>query len=249
MFLIFLAFLSSTANAATITVEPDEYDHSSLQSAIDEASPGDLIVVSDGIYHENVDLNKPLTLRGMGSKERPVLDAGGKGPAITISSDGIAIEGLVVTNSSDSGILVNSDDNVIFGVLALDNEYGGIRLEGANNNTVADNNVSHNGAAGIELEDSRQNRILFNTANENADTGIELEEASDNLIESNSVYKSGNDRIELKGSKNNRILANHVTGNMHGLCLELCSDGNKNLTTTPAITISAGSSSGAPTTT
>ena len=67
-------------------------DHSSLQSAIDEASPGDLIVVSDGIYHENVDLNKPLTLRGMGSKERPVLDAGGKGPAITISADGVAIE-------------------------------------------------------------------------------------------------------------------------------------------------------------
>ena len=83
-----MAFLSSASNAATITVGPEGRDHSSLQSAIDETSPGDLIVVSDGICHENVDLNKPLTLRGMGSKERPVLDAGGKGPAITISSDG-----------------------------------------------------------------------------------------------------------------------------------------------------------------
>ncbi len=183
MFLFFLAFLSTAANAATITVGPDGYDHSSILSAIDAASPGDLIEVSEGRYYENVELNKTLTLRGMDAGEGgPVLDAGGKGPAITISADGVAIEGLVVTNSSDSGILVNSDDNVIFGVLAIDNDYGGIRLECANNNTVTDNNVSFNSAAGIELEDSRHNKIVFNTANENADTGIELEESSENLI-------------------------------------------------------------------
>jgi nitrous oxidase accessory protein len=228
MFLIFLAFLSTAANAATITVGPDGYDHKRVQTAIDAASPGDLIVVSDGIYHENVDLNKRLTLRGTDAGEvGPVLDASGKGPAITISANGAIVEEFVVTNSSYSGILVHSDDNIIFGVSAIGNEYCGIRLEGARNNTVEDNDFSHNGAVGIKLEDSECNKILFNTVNENADAGIELEESSENLIANNSISENGNDGIELKGSKNNCILSNHATGNMDGLCLELSSDGNR----------------------
>lgn len=228
LLLVFLALLSTAANAAAITVGPEGCDHSSLQAAIDAASPGDSIEVSDGIYFEIVDLNKPLTLRGIDTGEgRPVLDAGGEGPAIIISASGVIIEGLDVVNSSDSGILIHSDDNVISGVSANGNGYVGIRLEGANNNTVTDNDVNHNGAAGIGLEDSRYNKILFNTARGNADTGIELEDSSENLIESNSISDSGNDGIELKGSKNNRILANYVTGNVDGLCLELDSDGNQ----------------------
>lgn len=228
LLLVFLIFLSTAANAATITVGPEGCDYPSLQAAIDAASPGDSIKVRDGIYYEIVDLNKTLTLRGIDAgKGGPMLDAGGKGPAIIISANGVIIEGLDVVNSSDSGILVHSDDNVISGVSANDNGYVGIRLEGANNNTVANNDVNHNGVAGIELKDSRHNKILLNTARGNADTGIELEDSSENLIANNSISDSGNDGIELKGSKNNRIIANQVSGNMDGLCLELDSDGNQ----------------------
>lgn len=228
LLLALLALLFTTAQAATITVGPEGCDHKTVQAAIDAASPGDLIEVREGTYYENVDLNKPLSLCGTDTgKIAVVLDAGGKGPAITISSNGVTVGGFKATNSSDSGIKVLSDDNLIFGVSAIGNEYGGIRLEGVRNNTVADNDFSNNGAAGIELDDSECCKILFNTARGNADTGIELQQSSENLIANNSISDSGNDGIELKGSKNNRILANHVTGNMDGVCLELSSDGNQ----------------------
>jgi parallel beta-helix repeat protein len=226
--LLTLLFTMAQAATITITVGPEGCDHKSVQAAIDAASPGDLIEVREGTYYENVDLNKPLILQGTDADERGVvLDAGGKGSAITISANGATVAGLVVTNSSCSGILVHSDDNIIFSVSAIDNEYCGIRLEGSRNNTVEDSNFSRNGAIGITLKDSEYNRILSNTANENADNGIELEESSENLIANNSISGSGNDGIELKGSKNNCILSNHATGNMDGLCLELSSDGNQ----------------------
>lgn len=224
----FLTLLFATAQAATITVGPEGCDHKSVQAAIDAASPEDLIEVMGGTYYENVDLNKPLTLQGTNEGERrAVLDAGGKGPAITVSANGATVAGLMVTNSSYSGILVHSDDNIIFSVSAIDNEYCGIKLEGSRNNTVEDCNLSRNGAMGIKLDDSECNRILSNTACENADNGIELEGSSDNLVAHNSISDNGNDGIELKGSKNNCIFSNNATGNMDGACLELSSDGNQ----------------------
>jgi len=228
MLLSFLALLFATAQAVTITAGPEGCDHKSVQEAIDEANPGDLIEVRVGTYYENIDLNKPLTLQGTDVGERSaVLDAGGNGPAITISANGATVVGFMVTNSSYSGILVHSDDNIIIGVSAIDNEYCGIRLEGARNNTVEDNDISHNGVVGIKLENSGCNRILSNNVSGNAYSGIELEGSVESEIANNSVYDNGNDGIELKGSKNNCILSNHVTGNMDGLCLELSSDGNQ----------------------
>lgn len=228
MLLSFLVLLLTTAQAVTITVGPEGCDHKSVQVAIDAASPGDLIEVMEGTYYENVDLNKPLTLRGTdGGESRAVLDAGGNGTGITISADGTTVAGLMVINSSYSGILVHSDENIIIGVSAIDNEYCGIRLDGSRNNTVEDSNFSQNGVVGIKLEAAEYNRILSNTACGNGDYGIDLEVSSDNLVTHNSISGSGNDGIELKGSKNNYILSNHATGNMDGVCLELSSDGNQ----------------------
>jgi len=50
--------------AATILV-PDEYPK--IQDAIDHAKSGDTIVVSDGVYHEQLIITKSLTLQGMGN--------------------------------------------------------------------------------------------------------------------------------------------------------------------------------------
>jgi hypothetical protein len=50
--------------AATISV-PDEYG--TIQAAVTAASPGGTVVVYDGVYDEQVVINKNLTIQGMGS--------------------------------------------------------------------------------------------------------------------------------------------------------------------------------------
>ena len=48
------------ASPATIYV-PDSYP--TIQAAVDTASPGDTIIVRDGTYTENVNVNKSLTIK------------------------------------------------------------------------------------------------------------------------------------------------------------------------------------------
>jgi nitrous oxidase accessory protein len=57
--LVFCAFIG-TASAATVYV-PDDY--AKIQWAIDNATAGDAIIVRDGTYSENVDVNKRLTIK------------------------------------------------------------------------------------------------------------------------------------------------------------------------------------------
>ena len=68
-----------------------------FQDAINNANLGDVIEVCSGTYYENVVVNKPVILRGVdtGGGE-PVVDASRMGSAITITADGVAVDGFVV---------------------------------------------------------------------------------------------------------------------------------------------------------
>lgn len=61
---------ASPTHAATLTVDDDHVQcpsaaFSTIQSAVNAASPGDRINVCPGTYREQVKVNKPLTIRGI----------------------------------------------------------------------------------------------------------------------------------------------------------------------------------------
>ena len=61
------------ASPATIFV-PDDY--ATIQGAVDAASPGDTIIVRDGTYIENVDVNKDhLTIQSENGAEATIVKA------------------------------------------------------------------------------------------------------------------------------------------------------------------------------
>jgi parallel beta-helix repeat protein len=137
-------------------------DFTRIQDAINNASVNDTIIVHSGIYYENVVVNKSVTLKGNG---QPVVDAGGKGDAITLTADGITLVGLNARNSGDwknVGIKVNSNNNTIVGNNASNNNRDGIRLSSSSNNTITGNIVRNNNRGGIHLSSSSNNKIYFN---------------------------------------------------------------------------------------
>ena len=59
--------VAGAAQGATLTVCAAGCDFTDIQSAIDAAAPGDIIDIGEGLYSENLRIDKDVTLRG----ERP----------------------------------------------------------------------------------------------------------------------------------------------------------------------------------
>ena len=87
-----------------------------IQSAIDDAGPGDWIQVPSGTYNENVFVNKRLTLVGKDTVTgQPIIY--GNGPkantiGILITANGVTVQGFNVTNSWTGIEIDGSNDNV-----------------------------------------------------------------------------------------------------------------------------------------
>jgi nitrous oxidase accessory protein len=90
-----LLLVSVASAARTWQVAPG----SAIQSAIDAAAAGDTLEIARGHYRENLELDKSLTLRGIG---RPVIDGGLKGNTIAVFAEHVTLEGLDVRDSGDS---------------------------------------------------------------------------------------------------------------------------------------------------
>ncbi|CAG0955134.1 Thermophilic serine proteinase [Methanosarcinales archaeon] len=195
-----------------------------IQAAIDHASPGDEIHVDNGTYYENVNVNKKLTLLGIGM---PVVNAGGSGSAITLSANGITLEGFTTkgTYISGAGIRVTSNNNNLIDNDAQNNYYG-IYLYYSSNNTLIGNNANLNDGDGIVLEYSNNNTLSSNNANWNNYDGIVLKYSNHNTLISNNAnsnygsfygdlfYSNG---IILEYSNNNTLNGNNASNNDYGI--------------------------------
>ncbi|HOK58812.1 MAG TPA: NosD domain-containing protein [Methanothrix sp.] len=167
--------------------------YSRIQDAINASTAGDTIEVNPGTYRENIVIDRKLTIRGIGM---PVIDAGRLADGITISADGVTLEGLSVINArggflGHSGIMVYSSSNVIRN----------------NSITLCDN--------GIELYEAGSNLIETNTIVENDGNGIYLLSGCDeNTIRGNRISGNGGDGIHVFESNRNLIFNNVVADNI-----------------------------------
>jgi len=89
-------------------------NYTTIQDAIDNASDGYTVFVFNGIYYENVAVDKQLNLIGE-SKNDTIIDAGGSGSAVRVSADWVKISDFTLQNSGNgwytAGILLSSSSN------------------------------------------------------------------------------------------------------------------------------------------
>ncbi len=159
-----------------------------ITGGVAAVAAGGTVKVCGGTYHEDVLVNKSITLVGENAVVSP--DAGdstfltgptGGNNAFTVTAPGVVIHNFTVRDATGDGILLLGDHGAITHVRALHNGINGINVDGSSYSEIRDNTLTHNNggielandplAAGIDLPGvsgtAAYNRIEDNTVTDN----------------------------------------------------------------------------------
>jgi len=216
-----------TASGATLKVDDDgDKDYTKIQDAIDASDNGDTIIVYDGFYHENLMVDKQLTITGSGS-DTTSIRGGGDDDVIHISADSVDIQGFHITKSGtsggDAGIDIRADGATISNNRVDDNGRGiylGMKGGGLKNfNNLILNNTIVDNDQGIYASFSENAVIRGNNCSDNDNDGIYVVNTRRITIANNSC--SGNPQgINLQGSDNITVESNLCSGNVYGIYID-----------------------------
>jgi parallel beta-helix repeat protein len=225
---VLLGAQSTASQAATLHVPRD---FPTIQSAVDAASPGDIIQVGRGTYSENVLVQTDdIRLHG----QNAVLDGtglNGLGFGIhVLNADGVTISGFIVQRFEVGIVVEDSEQAVIhrnetrFNLSATPALRDGIQLDNADYATVTANSAHHNGHNGITLRNGSSNNLLrANAANDNgtqvaanfAGCGVQLQGGGNdhNVFAANATHGNGWG-LQVSGpSVGNHFLQNRAHAN------------------------------------
>jgi len=235
--LLVLGVASTQADAAVFTVGSNgEGNYTSIQEAINNAQNGDTILVSPGVYRENVKVNKEISiisstdLSGDMMNRTYVIGAIPAEDVFTIRSNNVTISGFYIAGGPSGmdmdrevGISLEGVQNCLISNNTLILNDIGIGLSNSHFNHL-DNNLIGFGASGIYLTQSNENELSNNVATIN-NHGIHIDNSTNNTLMGNTV-ESNEIGILLSTSRMNTLENNFVLRNDNGIVLDNTAESN-----------------------
>lgn len=177
-----LLFSLSFLSAATLEV-PEQ--HSTIAAAIISAKKGDTIVVSPGIYHEQIFISPEVTLLSR-SLFKAQINGSGRGTAVTLGNNA-TISGFDIRNAT-IGVFTTAGGVSIIQCRITNNQQTGITCVG-NLPRIEDNIIVYNKSSGIQGWDVRttSSSINHNTIAFNGNHGISVGGNSSIIVENNLI--------------------------------------------------------------
>ena len=211
---------------------PDDYP--TIQWAVDNATRGDTIIVRDGLYTENIDVNKPhLMIKSENGSENCIVQAANSNDHVfEVEVEYVNISGFTVKGATgdwqnyNAGIYINRCGYCnISNNIALHNDLG-IYLYKSYSNILINNIANQNLHVGIWLYESSNNSLISNMAESNNDYGFFLCFFSNNNTLINNIASEKDIGFSIRSSSNNIVVDNTVSNTIHGITLSFSSDNN-----------------------
>ena len=149
-----------------------------LQDAINNASPGDVIKLGDGIYEGSITINKPLSIVGEGKNAH--IKGNGKGTVVKIIASNVTLRNLKISGSGndlgelDAGIGCDKANNVLITQNDLSDVLFGIDFKECSSSKITENNITSKKGASLGFRGD----------------AVRLWYSHENLIEGNYIYDS-----------------------------------------------------------
>nr|BAL56238.1 cell surface protein [uncultured Acetothermia bacterium]BAL57899.1 cell surface protein [uncultured Acetothermia bacterium]BAL59022.1 cell surface protein [Candidatus Acetothermum autotrophicum] len=206
----------------TVTVQPGE----SIQKAIDGASSGAVICLAAGMWEENIEIVKSLTLRGAGQKQTKIIGREAYKAVIKIVGNteiAVGIEKLTISDSYSIGIQARGETLVTIVESQLSHNSGpGIIIQDLSRAIISDSKISSNMTAGIWLWVSAPTQTTISNSQFSNNTwhGIWMIGSAQATISNSQFLDNGISGIEISDNAQAVISDSHFIRNMVGIGIQ-----------------------------
>lgn len=150
-------------------------DYATIQEAIDAANPGDTIQVWNGVYVENIIVNKTVSLIG-NSSATTIIDGNQAGNTVYINSDLVNITGFSIRNASWNGIQADQSSHIKIDACNISsNNQVAIYFYDIYNGTIKNSDIISNKGGGIVLQDWGTRYTTIENCDIDNNTGIGIQ--------------------------------------------------------------------------
>lgn len=212
-------------NTSGIEDGTQTHPFSTITEGIDAVAPGKSVLVSAGIYNEQLIINKGITLQGAGKESTSItILVEYIGNLITVTADDVTISGFNIDGKSNADIGIYSDssssieiseniiqnyqDSGIFYHRAIDDYPSGIY--------VYNNEIYRNSKNGIKVTGAGSGVIEGNTIR-NSSCGIKASGDTSLEVKKNNIYNNSDSGIFCRNNSSLLIWGNEITSNGYGI--------------------------------
>jgi parallel beta-helix repeat protein len=157
LFLVTL-FLTIPPVSATVFMY-NATGNGTIQSLINSTTNGDSIFLPEGTYHEDLVIDRSIVFGALDTATPPTIVTADSRAGIVLEADGITLNGLHISGTAKTGLLVGSNNNRISDI-TIEGMSRGIELKNAANNIFSEN-ILVNNSIGITIDRSSRSNTFF----------------------------------------------------------------------------------------